>query len=451
MEDINRIPPHSVESEQSILGSIILDKEAIITVAETIQPMDFYKEAHKIIYESMLKLNSNNEPIDLITLIEELRKEGHLDSIGGISYLTSLSTIVPTTSNVKYYANIVKEKSVMRQLIKASNEIINLGYDASTDVQEILDKAEKNIFDISQEKSGDDIQPINVVLQDTFEMIEKLCTDKSEVTGITTGFADLNKKINGLQRTDLILLAARPAMGKTAFSLNLVQNAALKGDASVAVFSLEMSKEQLVQRMLSAQSNVELSKIKTGNLGESDWPRIIDGMAVLSEANIFIDDTPGIKISEIRSKCRRLKIEKGLDLILIDYLQLMEGEGKNENRQQEIAKISRSLKILAKELDCPVVALSQLSRSPELRKDHRPILSDLRESGSIEQDADVVLFLYRNDYYSGSENEDEDDYDKNGGECIIAKNRHGETRSVPLHWQGEFMRFTAKEGARLER
>ena len=438
MEDINRIPPHSVESEQSILGSIILDKEAIITVAETIQPMDFYKEAHKIIYESMLKLNSNNEPIDLITLIEELRKEGHLDSIGGISYLTSLSTIVPTTSNVKYYANIVKEKSVMRQLIKASNEIINLGYDASTDVQEILDKAEKNIFDISQEKSGDDIQPINVVLQDTFEMIEKLCTDKSEVTGITTGFADLNKKINGLQRTDLILLAARPAMGKTAFSLNLVQNAALKGDASVAVFSLEMSKEQLVQRMLSAQSNVELSKIKTGNLGESDWPRIIDGMAVLSEANIFIDDTPWIKISEIRSKCRRLKIEKGLDLILIDYLQLMEGEGKNENRQQEIAKISRSLKILAKELDCPVVALSQLSRSPELRKDHRPILSDLRESGSIEQDADIVMFLYRDEYYH------DDSEKKNIGEVIIAKNRHGETGNVELVWFGQVQKFADK-------
>ena len=438
MEDINRIPPHSVESEQSILGSIILDKEAIITVAETIQPMDFYKEAHKIIYESMLKLNSNNEPIDLITLIEELRKEGHLDSIGGISYLTSLSTIVPTTSNVKYYANIVKEKSVMRQLIKASNEIINLGYDASTDVQEILDKAEKNIFDISQEKSGDDIQPINVVLQDTFEMIEKLCTDKIEVTGITTGFADLNKKINGLQRTDLILLAARPAMGKTAFSLNLVQNAALKGDASVAVFSLEMSKEQLVQRMLSAQSNVELSKIKTGNLGESDWPRIIDGMAVLSEANIFIDDTPGIKISEIRSKCRRLKIEKGLDLILIDYLQLMEGEGKNENRQQEIAKISRSLKILAKELDCPVVALSQLSRSPELRKDHRPILSDLRESGSIEQDADIVMFLYRDEYYH------DDSEKKNIGEVIIAKNRHGETGNVELVWFGQVQKFADK-------
>ena len=438
MEDISRIPPHSVESEQSILGSIILDKDAIITVAETINPSDFYKEAHKIIYESMLSLNSNNEPIDLITLIEELRKEGHLDNVGGISYLTSLSTIVPTTSNVKYYANIVKEKSVMRQLIKASNEIINLGYDASTDVQEILDKAEKNIFDISQEKASDDIQPINVVLQDTFDMIERLCTQKSEVTGITTGFTDLNKKINGLQRTDLILLAARPAMGKTAFSLNLVQNAALKGDASVAVFSLEMSKEQLVQRMLSAQSNVELSKIKTGNLGESDWPRIIDAMAVLSEANIFIDDTPGIKISEIRSKCRRLKIEKGLDLILIDYLQLMEGEGKNENRQQEIAKISRSLKILAKELDCPVIALSQLSRSPELRKDHRPILSDLRESGSIEQDADIVMFLYRDEYYN------DDSEKKNIGEVIIAKNRHGETGNVELVWFGQVQKFADK-------
>ena len=438
MEDISRIPPHSVESEQSILGSIILDKDAIITVAETIVPGDFYKEAHRIIYESMLSLNSNNEPIDLITLIEELRKEGHLDNVGGISYLTSLSTIVPTTSNVKYYANIVKEKSVMRQLIKASNEIINLGYDASTDVQEILDKAEKNIFDISQEKASDDIRPINLVLQDTFDMIERLCADKSDITGITTGFTDLNKKINGLQRTDLILLAARPAMGKTAFSLNLVQNAALKGDASVAVFSLEMSKEQLVQRMLSSQSNVELSKIKTGSLGESDWPRIIDAMAVLSEANIFIDDTPGIKISEIRSKCRRLKIEKGLDLILIDYLQLMEGEGKNENRQQEIAKISRSLKILAKELDCPVIALSQLSRSPELRKDHRPILSDLRESGSIEQDADIVMFLYRDEYYH------DDSEKKNIGEVIVAKNRHGETGSVELVWFGQVQKFADK-------
>ena len=375
MEDVTRIPPHSVESEQSILGSILLDKDAIITVSETIRPSDFYKEAHKIIYECMLKLSNKNEPIDLITLTEELRKQGHLDDVGGISYITSLSTIVPTTSNVKYYADIVKEKSVLRQLIKASNDIINLGYENSVKVEEVLEKAEKRIFDISQEKASDDFKSINEVLVDAYDMIEKLYTNKSDVTGITTGFKDLNKKINGLQRTDLILIAARPAMGKTAFSLNLVQNAALKGDASVAVFSLEMSKDQLVQRMLAAQSHVELKKIKTGTLDENDWPRIIDAMAVLSNANIHIDDTPGIKISELRSKCRKLKIEKGLDLILIDYLQLMEGEGNNESRQQEIAKISRSLKIIAKELNCPVVALSQLSRAPEQRADHRQMLS----------------------------------------------------------------------------
>ena len=311
MEDVGRIPPHSVESEQSILGSILLDKEAIITVTETIQPEDFYKEAHKIIYECMMKLNNKNEPIDLITLTEELKKQGHLEDIGGISYITSLSTIVPTTSNVKYYADIVKEKSVLRKLIKVSNDILNSGYDSSIKVEDLLEKAEKKIFDISQEKSSEDFQSINSVLMDTYDMIEKLYTNKEDITGITTGFDDLNKKTNGLQRTDLILVAARPAMGKTAFSLNLVQNAALKGNASVAVFSLEMSKEQLVQRMLSAQSHVELKKIKNGSLDENDWPRIIDALSVLSNASIYIDDTPGIKISELRSKCRKLKIEKG--------------------------------------------------------------------------------------------------------------------------------------------
>ncbi|MBC5998167.1 replicative DNA helicase [Romboutsia ilealis] len=438
MEDVTRIPPHSVESEQSILGSILLDKDAIITVSETIRPSDFYKEAHKIIYECMLKLSNKNEPIDLITLTEELKKQGHLDDVGGISYITSLSTIVPTTSNVKYYADIVKEKSVLRQLIKASNDIINLGYENSVKVEEVLERAEKRIFDISQEKASDDFKSINEVLVDAYDMIEKLYTNKSDVTGITTGFKDLNKKINGLQRTDLILIAARPAMGKTAFSLNLVQNAALKGDASVAVFSLEMSKDQLVQRMLAAQSHVELKKIKTGTLDENDWPRIIDAMAVLSNASIHIDDTPGIKISELRSKCRKLKIEKGLDLILIDYLQLMEGEGNNESRQQEIAKISRSLKIIAKELNCPVVALSQLSRAPEQRADHRPMLSDLRESGSIEQDADIVMFLYRDEYYHP------DSESKNIGEVLIAKNRHGETGSVELVWLGEVQKFADK-------
>ncbi|MEF9991507.1 MAG: replicative DNA helicase [Paraclostridium sp.] len=438
MEDIGRIPPHSVESEQSILGSILLDKEAIITVTETIQPEDFYKEAHKIIYECMMKLNNKNEPIDLITLTEELKKQGHLDDIGGISYITSLSTIVPTTSNVKYYADIVKEKSVLRKLIKVSNDILNLGYDSSIKVEEILEKAEKQIFDISQEKSSEDFQSINSVLMDTYDMIEKLYTNKEDITGITTGFDDLNKKTNGLQRTDLILIAARPAMGKTAFSLNLVQNSALKGDASVAVFSLEMSKEQLVQRMLSAQSHVELKKIKNGSLDENDWPRIIDAMSVLSNANIYIDDTPGIKISELRSKCRKLKIEKGLDLILIDYLQLMEGDGGNESRQQEISKISRSLKVIAKELNCPVVALSQLSRAPEQRSDHRPMLSDLRESGAIEQDADIVMFLYRDEYYHPDSDR------KNIGEIIIAKNRHGETGSVELVWLGEIQKFANK-------
>ncbi len=438
MEDIGRIPPHSVESEQSILGSILLDKDAIITVTETIQPEDFYKEAHKIIYECMLKLNSKNEPIDLITLTEELKKQDSLENIGGISYITSLSTIVPTTTNVKYYADIVKEKSVLRKLIKVSNDILNSGYDNSVKVEEILEQAEKKIFDISQEKSSEDFKSINSVLMDTYDMIEKLYTNKEEITGITTGFDDLNKKINGLQRTDLILVAARPAMGKTAFSLNLVQNAALKGNASVAVFSLEMSKEQLVQRMLSAQSNVELKKIKTGNLDENDWPRIIDAMSVLSNANIYIDDTPGIKMSELRSKCRKLKIEKGLDFVLIDYLQLMEGEGNNENRQQEISKISRSLKIIAKELNCPVVALSQLSRAPEQRSDHRPMLSDLRESGSIEQDADIVMYLYRDEYYHP------DSERKNIGEIIISKNRHGETGSVELVWLGEIQKFANK-------
>lgn len=438
MEDNTRIPPHSVEAEQSVLGSILLDKDAMISVSETLIPEDFYKEAHRVIYECMLKLYNNQSEIDLITLADELRDQGYLDDIGGIAYITSLSTIVPTTSNIKYYINIVKEKSISRQLISAANDIINLGYDSSTKVEEVLENAEKKIFDISQERTTNDFQPINQVLTETLSMLEKLYEEKSDVTGLTTGFRDLNKKINGLQRSDLLLIAARPAMGKTAFALNLVQNAALKGDASVAVFSLEMSKEQLVQRMVAAQSSVELKKIKTGTLAANDWPRITDGMAVLSGAKIHIDDTPGIKISELRSKCRKLKIEKGLDLVLIDYLQLMEGEGHNESRQQEIAKISRSLKILAKELDCPVVALSQLSRAPEQRADHRPMLSDLRESGSIEQDADIVMFLYRDEYYNP------DTERKNIGEVIVAKNRHGETGTVELVWFGEIQKFADK-------
>mgnify|MGYP005774663289 CR=1 FL=1 len=439
MEDNLKVPPNSIDSEQSIIASIILDKDAIMTVSEILKPEDFYSETNKGIYECMLNLNNRLEPIDIVTLSEELKKQEETNDVDKkISYITDLSTTITETGNIKHYAEIIKQKSILRKLIKASNEIINLGYSSNTKVEDVLEIAEKKIFDISQERTGEDFKSISSVLLEAYDIIENLFINKSEITGITTGFDDLNRKINGFQKTDLLLIAARPAMGKTAFSLNLVLNAALKADASVAVFSLEMSREQLVQRMLSSQSNIELKKLKTGKLSENDWPRIVETMSVLSSLKIHIDDTPGIKISELRSKCRKLKMEKGLDLVLIDYLQLMEGEGNNESRQQEISKISRSLKILAKELNCSVVALSQLSRAPEQRADHRPMLSDLRESGAIEQDADIVMFLYRDEYY----NQDSDK--KNIGEVIVAKNRHGETGSVELVWFGEIQKFANK-------
>lgn len=439
MEDNLKVPPNSIDSEQSIIASIILDKDAIMTVGEILKPEDFYSETNKVIYECMLNLNNRLEPIDIVTLSEELKKQEETNDVDKkISYITDLSTTITETGNIKHYAEIIKQKSILRKLIKASNEIINLGYSSNTKVEDVLEIAEKKIFDISQERTGEDFKSISSVLLEAYDIIENLFINKSEITGITTGFDDLNRKINGFQKTDLLLIAARPAMGKTAFSLNLVLNAALKADASVAVFSLEMSREQLVQRMLSSQSNIELKKLKTGKLSENDWPRIVETMSVLSSLKIHIDDTPGIKISELRSKCRKLKMEKGLDLVLIDYLQLMEGEGNNESRQQEISKISRSLKILAKELNCSVVALSQLSRAPEQRADHRPMLSDLRESGAIEQDADIVMFLYRDEYY----NQDSDK--KNIGEVIVAKNRHGETGSVELVWFGEIQKFANK-------
>lgn len=438
MEDLNRIPPHSVESEQSVLGSILLDKDAIVVVSEIISPEDFYKKSHEVIYKAMIKLSNELKPMDIVTISDELKKQGYLDDIGGITYLSELSTIVPTTTNVGHYADIVKKKSIIRKLIKASNEIISISYKESYSVEEMIDEAEKKILEVSQEKSTDSFSDLSLILKDTYKQLEDLSLKKVELTGINTGFKDLNKKINGLQKTDLLLVAARPAMGKTAFSLNLIQNAALKDNVSVAVFSLEMSKDQLVQRMLSAQSNVELKKIKNGNLNENDWPRIIDAMATLSSLNIHIDDTPGIKISDLRSRCRKLKMEKGLDLVLIDYLQLMEGDGNNDSRQQEISKISRSLKIIAKELNCSVVALSQLSRAPEQRSDHRPILSDLRESGAIEQDADIVMFLYRDEYYNP------DSEKRNIGEVIISKNRHGETGVVELVWLSEVQKFANK-------
>lgn len=430
-----KILPHSIEAEQSVLGSVLIDRDAIITVSDILEEGDFYKDAHREIFNCMMILFKKSEPIDLITLSDALKKRSALDMIGGITYLTGLSTAPDFTRHISKYAEIVKEKSILRRLIKASSEIMEKSFAGEKEVLELLEEAEKEIFDISQSKTQKSLSPISDVLLNAYEILEDLYRNKGSITGLTTGFIDLDRRTNGLQKTDLVLIAARPAMGKTAFSLNIAHNAAMKGNGKVAVFSMEMSKEQLIQRMIAAESRVELNKLKNGNLDEEEWPKVIAAMEVLSKTDIYIDDTPGITVMELRSKCRRLKMEKGLDLILIDYLQLMESDGKIESRQQEISKISRSLKILAKELECPVIALSQLSRAPEQRADHRPILSDLRESGAIEQDADLVMFLYRDDYYH------EDSDQKNIVEVIVAKHRHGETGMVPLTWLGQYQLF----------
>lgn len=435
MQSLGRIPPHSIEGEQSVLGAMILDKNAVITATEILKPSDFYKEAHREIYESILEIYNRDEPVDLITLSEELKKRNTLDAIGGILYLADLSEAISTTANIRFYCEIVEEKSILRRLINASSEIIAKGYEADEDINIIIEAAEKKIFDITQKRSREGLDPIKEVLLESFSRIEQMALNKGDLTGLTTGFIDLDRKTSGLQKSDLVLVAARPAMGKSAFSVNLAVNSALKGGASVAIFSLEMSKEQIVQRMLSSESHVELQKVINGKLDEDDWPKLVRAMGPLSQAKIFIDDTPGITLMEMKAKCRKLKMEKGLDLVMIDYLQLMSGEGRNENRQQEISAISRGLKILAKEMDCPVIALSQLSRAPEMRSDHRPILSDLRESGAIEQDADIVMFLYRDDYYHP------DSEKKNIGEVIIAKHRNGPTGTVELVFMGEYTKF----------
>ena len=436
---IGRIPPHSIEAEQSALGSMIIDKEAINTAIEIIRPEDFYKEANGEIYEAILILFNKNEPVDLITLSEELKRRGTLENIGGVTYLANLSSGVATTANTKYYCKIVEEKSILRRLIKSSNEIMGKAYEDAEDVNVIIEKAEKDIFDITQGSHREGFSPINEVLLDSFAKIEEMAANEGGLTGLTTGFIDIDNKLSGLQKSDLVLLAARPSMGKTALGINIATNCALKAKASVAIFSLEMAKEQLVQRMISSTAHVDLQKIISGRLSEDEWLQIINSMGPLSQSNIYIDDTAGSSLMEMKAKCRRLKIEKGLDLILVDYLQLMQMEGHSENRQQEISAISRGLKGLAKEMECPVLAISQLSRAPELRSDHKPILSDLRESGAIEQDADVVIFLYRDEYY----NEESDK--KNIGEVIIAKHRNGPTGTVELVWKKEFTKFLNKE------
>lgn len=435
MEGNLRVPPHNIDAEQSVLGAMIMDKSAIAEVTEVLKGDEFYKESHKILFDVIVELYNKDEPVDMITLVEILRSRDHLEVIGGVSYISNLVTSVPTTANVKYYAKIVEEKYTLRRLILASDSIMQRCYDQQDDVEDILGGAEKNIFDISQKKNRQDFEHLNSIIVRSFDEFERLCKTKGDVTGIASGFTDLDRKTSGFQKGDLILVAARPSMGKTAFSTNISLYSALRGGKSVAIFSLEMSKEQLVHRMICSEANVDMQKLRTGSLDDEDWIRLAKAAGPLSKAKIYIDDTPGISINELRSKCRRLKIEKGLDFIMIDYLQLMTGNGKIESRQQEVSEISRSLKAIAKEMGAPVMALAQLSRAPEIRADHRPILSDLRESGSIEQDADIVMFLYRDEYY----NKDTDK--KNIGEVIIAKQRNGPTGTVELAWLGQYTKF----------
>lgn len=430
--------PHDINAEQSVLGSLLLDSDLIGDVLDIISSEDeFYHEAHKEIFRTVRRLFSEGHTVDLITVSDELTKNQLLQAVGGFEYLTELSDVGTLISNVSNHAKIVHEKYMLRRLIRASTEIVEKGYD-SHDVEALIEQAESSIFEIAQNRDKKGFQIISDILQETYEKIVRLHEDPNALTGIPSGFDALDEMTNGLQRSDLILIAARPSMGKTAFALNLCQHAAVKEKKSVAIFSLEMAADQLVQRLLSAQSLVSIGDIRTGQIEDDDWFKLARSSAQLGEAKIFIDDTPGITVAEIRSKCRRLKMNQGLDVIMIDYLQLMSGGGKSENRQQEISTISRSLKGIAREMNCPVIALSQLSRASELRADHRPILSDLRESGAIEQDADLVMFLYRDEYYNP---ETVDEKLKGIGEIIIAKQRNGETGKVYLAWLGKYTKF----------
>lgn len=435
--EIGKIPPHDIEAEQAVIGSMLTDKDAVIDAVEKLKADFFYREDNKLIFEGIVNLFNKSEPIDLVTVKDELTSMGVFDKIGGFEYLATLPDKVPTTSNVQKYIEIVEEKATLRNLIKTANEIIELGYDQTEDVDDIMAGAEKKIFDIIQKKNQKSYTPIKDVLIDSFTKLEELYNQKSKITGVPTGFADLDDKTAGLHGSDLILVAARPAMGKTAFALNIAAHAAIKEKVPVAIFNLEMSKEQLVNRILCMEAMVDSNKVRTGKLEEDDWSKLASVVGPMSDAEIYIDDTPGISITEIRTKCRKLKMEKNIGLIVIDYLQLIQGSSSKRigSREQEISEISRSLKIIAKELNVPVIALSQLSRAVESRPDHRPMLSDLRESGAIEQDADIVMFLYRDDYYNP------DTEEKDISEVIIAKHRAGSTGTVKLLWMGSYTKF----------
>ena len=437
--ELGKVPPHDIEAEQAVIGSMLTDQEAVYAAIERLKPEDFYREDNKQIYTAILNIYNKAEPIDIITLKAELSSMGKLDAVGGLEYIVELPEKVPTTANVDRYIKIVEEKSLLRNLIRAANEILSSGYAQEDDVENIVDHAEKKIFDVMQKKSQKGYTTIKDVLVESFTKLEELYNQKEHITGVPTGFAELDKKTAGLHGSELILIAARPAMGKTAFALNIATNAALRANVPVAIFSLEMSKDQLVNRMLCSEAMVDSNNVRTGELNDEELGKLAETSGELSQAPIYIDDTPGISVMEIRAKCRKLKLEKNIGLVIIDYLQLIQGSGKTSSREQEIAEISRSLKILAKEIEVPVIALSQLSRAVEARPDHRPMLSDLRESGSIEQDADIVMFLYRDDYYN------EDSEKKNIAEVIIAKQRAGSTGTVDLAWLGKYTKFANLE------
>ena len=434
---IKRVMPHSVEAEQSVVGAMLMDKDAITTASEIVSGQDFYQSAYGVIFDSMVELFNEGKPVDLITLQERLKEKGVPAEIASLEFVRDLVTAVPTSANVKYYAEIVADKAMMRRLIKLNEEIANTCYAGKESLEAVLEKTEKSVFDLLQRRNTGEYVPIKQVVLNALEKIEKASKSKGTVTGIPTGFIDLDYKLSGLQPSDLVLVAARPSMGKTAFVLNIAQYMAFKKDKCVAIFSLEMSKEQLVNRLFSLESQVDAQALRTGNMKDSDWEKLIEGAGIIGKSKMIIDDTPGISVSELRSKCRKYKLEHGLDIIIIDYLQLMTGSvGKSsESRQQEISEISRSLKGLARELNVPVVALSQLSRAVESRPDKRPMLSDLRESGAIEQDADVVMFIYRDEYYN------KDSEYKKQAEIIIAKQRNGPVGTVHLAWLGEYTKF----------
>ncbi len=436
-----RIPPQNDEAERSVLGAALIDQDALLEVTDILRPEDFYKEAHREIYDAIVSLYRKNEPVDILTVAEELKRRKNLDMAGGRAYLGLLSAEVPSTANVMQYARIVEEKSILRKLIRASSEIMEEGFAADKTAAQVLEDAEQRVFEISQKRQKKTVSQIREVLAKNLDMLQLLAQKKGELRGLTTGFRDLDKMTSGLQKSDLIILAARPSMGKTALALNIARNAAMKAGAKVLIFSLEMSQEQLTERILSTEALVEIQKMREGSLEDEDWSKLSEAVVRLEQADIMIDDTPGITAIEMRNKCRRIKMEKGLDLILVDYLQLMSFEGRAESRQLEISALTRFLKQLAREMECPIIVLSQLSRATEARQGDKkkPILSDLRESGSIEQDADLVIFLYRDEYYTKEETQRPNECD-----VILAKHRNGATGEVVLTWLGQYTKFGDK-------